>query len=137
MIGQQKNNRILLSPKLPFNRKTCNHFLKSRCISKLSWNFLKNTNAQVLLFFFFSQSSRYVSNEQPCLKTTGLYENLLLLSSLFHSFYFIFSAPISLSLCVPIFPFLFFLFDVLSQAFISHSRKALVYTYIICIVYVF
>ena len=36
--------------KLGSNRKTCNHFLKSRCISELSWNFLKNTNAQVLLF---------------------------------------------------------------------------------------
>ena len=37
--------------KLRSNRKTCNHFLKSRCISELSWNFLKNTNAQVLPFF--------------------------------------------------------------------------------------
>ena len=32
-------------PKQPLKRKTCNHFLKSRCISELSWNFLKNTNA--------------------------------------------------------------------------------------------
>ena len=64
---------------LPFNRKICNHFLKSKCISKLSWNFFKNTNAQELLFFL--QSSRYVSNEQTCLKTTGLYEDLLPLPS--------------------------------------------------------
>ena len=35
---------------------------------------MKNTNAQVLLFFH--QSSRYVSNEQPCLKITGLYDDL-------------------------------------------------------------
>ena len=41
----------LISPKLQFNRKMCNHFLKSRCISELSCNFLKNTNAQVLFFF--------------------------------------------------------------------------------------
>ena len=32
----------------------------------------------------FLQSSRYASNEQPCLKTTGLYDDLLLLSSLTH-----------------------------------------------------
>ena len=63
-----------ISPNLAFNRKAYNHFLKSICTSELSWNFLKNTNAQVLLllFFFFCQSSRYVSNEQPCLKRTGL-----------------------------------------------------------------
>ena len=36
--------------KLGFNRKTCNHFLKSRCISEIYWHFLKNTNAQVFLF---------------------------------------------------------------------------------------
>ena len=75
---------------------------------------------------FFLQSSRYVSNEQSCLKTTGLYDDLLLLSSLFHIFYFIFSVPISFSLCSPISPSLFF-FDVLSQAFIKCSKKAFVY----------
>ena len=32
-------------------RKTCNHFLKFRCITELSWNILENTNAQVILFF--------------------------------------------------------------------------------------
>ena len=34
-----------------------------------------------------------VSNEQSCLKTTVLYDDLLLLPSLFHLFYFIFNAP--------------------------------------------
>ena len=53
---------------------------------------------------FFLQSSKYVSNEQSCLKTTGLYDDLLLLSSMFHFFYSIFSAPISFSLCFPISP---------------------------------
>ena len=57
---------------------------------------------------FFLQSSRYISNEQSRLKTTGLYDDLLLLSSLFHFFYFIFSAPISFSLCFPISLSLFF-----------------------------
>ena len=57
--------------------------------------------------FFFLQSSRYVTNEQSCLKTT-LYDDLLLLSSLFHIFYFIFSAPISFSLCSQVSPSLFF-----------------------------
>ena len=42
-----------MSPTLSFNIKTCNHFLKSKCISELYWNFLKNINAQVLHFFFF------------------------------------------------------------------------------------
>ena len=49
--------------------------------------------------------------------------DLLLLSSLFHFFYFIFSVPISVSLCFPISPFLL-LFDGLSQAFFKCSRKA-------------
>ena len=43
----------------------------------------------------FLQSSRNVSDEQPCLKTTGLYDDLSLLSSLFHFFYFIFRTSIS------------------------------------------
>ena len=59
---------------------------------------------------------------------TILYDDLLLLSSLFHFFYFIFSAPFSFSLCFPIFPSLFFLW--FSQAFIKHNRNAFVHTYI-------
>ena len=45
------------------------------------------------------------------------------------SLYFIFSAPISFSLCFPVSPTLFF-FDVLSQVFTKYSRKDFVYTYI-------
>ena len=52
-----------------------------------------------------------------------------LLSSLFYSFYFIFSAPISFSLCFPVSPSLLFM-DVLSQVFIKHSVKAFVYIHI-------
>ena len=53
-------------------------------------------------YCFSLQSSRYDSNEHPCLKTTGLYADLDLLPSLFHFFCFIFSALISFSLCFPI-----------------------------------
>ena len=48
------------------------------------WNFLKTTNAQVL---FFSPGLQIVSSEQLCLKTTGLFEDLLPLSNLLHFFY--------------------------------------------------
>ena len=93
--------------KLPFNRKTCNQFLKSRCMLELSWNFLDNTKAQLLLFF--SKAPDVLSNEQSCLKTTGLYDDLLLLSSCF-ILCFIFSVPISFSLCFPISPSISWLF---------------------------
>ena len=79
---------------------------------------------------FVLQSSRYVSNEQPYLKTTGLYEDFFLSSSLFHFFYFVFSAPISSLVYVSQFLHLSFFLDVLSQAFIKHSRKVFVYIYI-------
>ena len=82
------------------------------------------------------QNTRCVSHKQACLKTSGLYDDLLLLSSLFHFFYFIFSAPISFSLCFLIFPSLFSFYDVLSRAFIKSSRKPFVYMYT-CIIYIF
>ena len=59
---------------------------------------------------FFLQNPSYVSNEQPCLKATGLYDDLLFLSSLFPFFYSIFSAPNSLSFCFPMSPTFFFFF---------------------------
>ena len=64
------------------------------------------------------------------MKTSGLHDDLLLLFSSFHFFYFIFSAPISFSLCFLIFPSLFSFYDVLSRAFIKSSRKPFVYMYI-------
>ena len=106
-------------------------FLKSRCIRELSWNFLNNANKYPSIAFFL-QSSRCVSNEQSCFKTTGLYDDVLLSFGLFHFFYFIFSAPTSFSLCFPI--YLFFVVFVLSQALIKHNRKAFAYTYVLCII---
>ena len=44
-----ENNRILYHKSYHLIEKTCNHFLKFRCITELSWNFLRSTNAQVLL----------------------------------------------------------------------------------------
>ena len=87
-----------------------------------------------LEFFWKTQMSRYcfclqrswcVSNEQPSITKSGLYDYLLLSSSLFHFFYFIFSAPVSFHLCFPISWSLVSFFDVLSYAFIKHSRKLL------------
>ena len=83
------------------------------------------------------KSSEQTSNKictASCLKTTGLYDDLLLLSSLFHFFYFIFSVPISFSSCFPISPSLCF-FYVLSQAFSKSSRKAFVYIHIYIYIY--
>ena len=60
---------------------------------------MKNTNAQILLFSL--HSTKCVSNEHPCLKTTRVYDDFfLLLYSLLQFLYFIFSAPISFSLCI-------------------------------------
>ena len=88
---------------------------------------------------FFLQRSRYVSKKQPCLRRTGPQDDLLLLSSWFHFFYLIFSAPISFSFCFQISPFLLLFFYVLSQAFIKHSRTVFIYIYIhsICRVYIY
>ena len=122
MIGQQKNNRTLY--KLSFNRKTCNHFLKSRCISELSWNFLKNTNVQVFLFFSRAPDIFLMSS------------HALDYMTLFYFYLVSFTFSISYSVLpfqvVYVFQFLhlFFFFDVLSQAFIKCSRKAFLHTYI-------
>ena len=78
---------------------------------------------------FLVWSFKYVSNEHSCLKT-GLYDDLLLLSGLFHFFHFIFSAPISFSSCFPMSPSLSFFF-MFSQALIKCSRNAFVYIYIV------
>jgi len=62
-------------PKPGSNRKTYNHKIQMRI--RIILNFFENYKCSGIAFFL--QSSRYVSNEQPCLKTTGLYDDLLLL----------------------------------------------------------
>ena len=60
-------------------------------------------------------SSGNVGEGGPTIKTCPVYGlSLLLLSSLFHFSYFIFSAPISFSLCFPISPSLFLKFFLFS-----------------------
>ena len=73
---------------------------------------------------------------QTCL-VYGLY--LLLLSSLFHFSYFIFSAPISFSLCFPISLSLLFLnFLIFFLKPLSSVVEVFVYIYVnICIIYIF
>ena len=89
--------------------------------------------------YFFLQSSRYVSNEQPCSKTTGLYSGILLLSSLFHFFCFIFRAPLSLSLYFPISPSHLFFFLKFFLKPLSIIVERLLYTLYInsIIIYIF
>ena len=105
------------------------------------------------------QSSRYVSNEQPCLKTTGICDDLLFLSSfLFHIqcshfvqlsyselpfhlvsislFYFIFSAPISFSLCFPISSSLFCCCSLFSS-FNHVQQKSFCIACIVCIIHTY
>ena len=74
--------------------------------------------------------------EQPCLKITRLDDDILLSSSLFHFFYFIFSGPISFSLCFSISPSLNF-FDILFQVFFKHSRQAFAYISMYMYIYIF
>ena len=129
MIGQQESNRTLYHQKLGTNRKTCNHFLKSRCISELSWYFFEKYKCSGIAFFL--QSSRYASTEQPCLKTNGLYDDPLLLYSQFHLFLFHIQYSHFIQFMFSNFSISFY---VLSQDFIKHSRKAFVY---ICIIHMF
>ena len=63
-----------------------------------------------------------------CLKTTGLHDDVLLLSSLFYLFYLIFSAPISFSL---VFQFLSVLLLFFLKALSSREEK-FSYMYVCC-----
>ena len=126
-----------MAPTLPFNRQTCNHFLwmQIHMHIRIILEFFEKCKCpgDSVFFFFFCQSSSYVSNQQRCLKKSGLHEDRVLLSSLFHFFYFIFRALVSFSLCFPICPSLLFFW----MFFLKHSRKAFVYKDIICILYIF
>lgn len=79
---------------------------------------------------FYLQSSRCISNEPPCLKTTGYMMTFYFYLVCFQLFYFMFSGFMFQFHLVYVFQFLSIFLDVSSQAFIEHSRKALVYIYI-------
>ena len=117
------NKKIIeLSPKLTFNRKSCHHF-KIQIISELSWNFLKNSK-----YFFFLQSSRCVSNEQPCLKQLDY-------MMIFYFYLVIFTFSISYSLLpfnlVYVFQFFHLFFLVFFLKSLSSIVEKLLYTYIV------
>ena len=122
---------------LPLLYGDCSRWQKKRnrgaliqMLIRITLEFFEKFKCPGIAFFFFPlQSSSCVSNEQPCLKTTRLCDDLLLFSSLFRFFYFIVSAPISFSSCSPISPSLSLFFYVLSQDFNKHSRKTFVYIY--------
>ena len=127
MIGQQKNNVTLYCQNQDLIEKHVITLKNPYAYQNYLGIFEKYKRSGIA---FFLQSSRCVFNEQSCLTTTGPYDDLLLLSSLVHFYYFMFSAPISFSLCSPISSSLLFSSDVLSQAFIKGTRKAFVYLYI-------
>ena len=66
-----------ISTKLPFNRKIHNRkkLLKIHMYIRIILEFFEKYKCPGIIAFFL-QNSRYVSNEQPCLKTTGLYDDL-------------------------------------------------------------
>ena len=72
---------------------------------------------------FFSPKLHVCFYEKPGLKITGLYDDLLLLSSLFHFLNFIFSTPISFSLCSPISTSLSLSFNILFQVWLELFSK--------------
>ena len=77
-------------------------------------------------YYFFLQSSRYVSNEQSCLKTSTLYDDFY-----FYLVYFTSSISKSVllfhSACFPISPSFLKKFSFLSLY--KHNRKAFVWVY--------
>ena len=80
----------------------------------------------------FPQNPRYVSNEQPCIKTTGLYDDLLFLpvSSIFPIPYSVLPFHLVHAFqCLQLFSLSLF-FEVPSQVFIKCGRKASVYIYV-------
>ena len=68
VVSWLANRKIInsLSSKLPLNRKTCITFKNPDAYQSYLWIFWK---IQMPSCCFFLQSSRCVSNEQPCLKT--------------------------------------------------------------------
>ena len=80
---------------------------------------------------FFLQSSRCISNEQWCLKTTGLRDDLLLLSS------FTFSISYSVLPLHTVYDFQYlFLLLFFFKLFIKYSGKTFVYIYSMYNIYI-
>ena len=86
--GTQTGATSTASPGTSFKR---NHLLKSQMQITIILELSEKYKCQAIASPC-PQSSRYVSTEQPCLKTTGLYDGLSLVSRLFHFFYFVFRA---------------------------------------------
>ena len=112
-----------ISPKLPFNRKTCNHFLKSRCISELL-EFLKNKNAQVLLFFFRAPDMFLMSSHVWKQLNYMMIFYFYLVCSTFAVSYSV--LPFHL-VCFPVFPSLLFCFLMFFLKPLSTSRKVCIH----------
>ena len=75
MIGQQKSSGILYNQSQDFTGKPVITFEIQMCIRIILEFFEKYTCPGIDILL---QSSRCLSNEQPCLKTTELYDYLLL-----------------------------------------------------------
>ena len=114
-----------MSLKLPFNKITCNCFLKSRCITELSWNVLKNTSAQVLLFFSKAPDAYLMSSH--------VYKQLYYMM-IFHFYLVCFTFSISYSVLsfylVYVFSFSFLLLLLFFLKPLSSVVEKLLYTYI-------
>ena len=82
-----------------------------------------------LFCFVFLQRSRFVSNEQSFLKTTGLYNDFFLNIVCFTFTISYPALPFHLVYVLQL-PHLLVLFDVLSQGFIKHSRTVSEYIFI-------
>ena len=83
MIGQQKNNKTLYHQNYHLIEKPVIIF-EIQMHFRIILEYFDKYKCSGIAFSL--QTSRYVSNEQPCLKTNGLYDDLLLLSRFFSLF---------------------------------------------------
>ena len=65
-----------ISLKLQFKRKTCNHFLKIQMHIRVTLEFFEKYKYPDIAFF--SPKLHVCFYEKPCLKITGLYDDILL-----------------------------------------------------------
>ena len=124
MIDQQKNNRTLYHQNQDLTEKPVTIF-KIQMHFRIILKFFEKYKCTGIAFFL--QSTRYVSNEQSCLKTTGLYDYLYFYLDCF-TFSISYSVLLSFTLCSPISPTLLFLCSF--SAFIKCNRKVYIYTHI-------